>query len=319
MQASDWFVHPLFDPAFNANAEVTASALIQVEPPSEGQGIAITVVGQVEDRSQLRSISADISATSLAEFFRVTELNLTYGSGADITGKIYAGGDLDFYPVGTVHKDIFSENEIKKEPVFVEGALAYDDVGEHNDIRVVFPQPLNFDNFWDDLDLIEQAACNGGGTCLTGGDAWLIHPYVTGGVGKLSIWFANDNLGVGCVSDEEAWWFAPDSGDTTWTLYDDAADFPLNGALWADGHVIVANRDPGLGMSGWSETKGALTIYAGTVGDPKNIILNADTVYEDQNSFQVLGLIASDEVVINPAVVGNRVPGEFHIRAAMLG
>ncbi|MGZ5382811.1 MAG: hypothetical protein ACXWH0_02325, partial [Acidimicrobiia bacterium] len=78
-------------------------------------------------------------------------------------------------------------------------------------------------------------------------------------------------------------------------------------------------NDNRLGPDAFSEAilKGSLTIYAGTVTDKKNIVLNADTTYDDPNSFDALGLIASDEVIIYGGATGT--DKKFYINAALLG
>ena len=310
----------MFDAGVNPSVHTDTRSLLEVTPPASGLGVHVQVVADAVGRNQHRAISAEIRATALSEFFRVTENNLSYGSGAIVTGKIYSGGTLNFSNPGTVHRDIFSEGGILNPPTFQSGAEAYDTTGSWNDIREVFPQPLNFDNFWDDLSVLEQAACNGGGLCLDepSATAWLVHPHVQSGAGYLDIWYATTNHGSGCVSNEEFWWITPHSGAVTWTFHG-RVQIPKNGAIWANNHVVVGNRDASLGVSGWSVVKGGMTIYAGSVGDPKNIILNADTTYSDPAAFDVTGLIASDEVILVPGAVGNRVSGQFHIRAALLG
>jgi hypothetical protein len=74
------------------------------------------------------------------------------------------------------------------------------------------------------------------------------------------------------------------------------------------------DRIPG---DGFSEAilKGSLTVYAGSVTDKKNLILNADTTYDDPNSFDTLGLIASDEVIVNGEATGGR-QGVLHQRSS---
>ncbi|HEY5578051.1 MAG TPA: hypothetical protein VIL12_00005, partial [Acidimicrobiia bacterium] len=71
-------------------------------------------------------------------------------------------------------------------------------------------------------------------------------------------------------------------------------------------------------------TKGNLTMYAGTSSNPKNVIINADTFYEGQDPVTldipndyVLGLIASDEVVINPNAV--HADAKLYVNASLLG
>lgn len=343
----DWYTHPLLDengiPADIGTDDI--AILAEVTPPQfddpatlgvdEGAPLSVSVVGRMGERINQRSISAAIVATSLSEFVRVTELNLTYGSGANLTGKVYSGGNLDFVPAGTTTADIFAEGSILREPTLLNNARAFDGAGEHNDIRTEIEIPLSFANFWDDLNIIQSAACGGGGICLDDADAsgWLIHPYVNGaGDGRLSVYKATFNPNAqGCVSSEE-WWYLNSEVEFTaqlpnfnslWTAYGDYA-YPNNGAVWTNAHTTVGarNQPEGADLDGDglddAEIKGSVTIYAGTQASPKNVIINADTrIWNYPNSQFTIGLIASDEIVINPfATGGDRV---FQLQAAILG
>ncbi len=157
---ADWFTHPLL------TTEEDIESLIEISPPAGDGGVEISVVGRIADRNQFRSISAEINAISLSQFVRVTELDLRYGDGANLTGKVYSGGDLSFSGTTSVAADIHSEGTLLNSgsyscPTFLNGAEAYDS-GTGNcgagDVRDVFPEALAFSNFWDDLDRIVNVA-----------------------------------------------------------------------------------------------------------------------------------------------------------------
>jgi len=76
----DWFIHPLI------GSNDAVETLIEVSPPDEEGAVEIIVVGRVPGRVMYRAISASIQATSLSEFVRVTEFDLSYGSGAVLSG-----------------------------------------------------------------------------------------------------------------------------------------------------------------------------------------------------------------------------------------
>jgi hypothetical protein len=318
---ADWWEHPLL------SGEEDVQSLIEVSPPSGGGSVEISVVGRIAKRDQYRAISAEISAISLAEFVRVTELDLRYGSNAVLTGKVYSGGDLSMGPGSDVYKDIHAEGEIVDSggyecPTFHDGAEAFD--GEQNncgagDIREVYPDPLDFTNFWDDLARIQNVACGGSGLCLDdGAQAYMIAPYVSGGTAKLRIWTSNNPPGnhSSCsgMSAEERWWFQQPGDSSTWTLRG-TYDLPTAGVIWADGHVLVGNRSFGQAPV----IKGGMTIMAGTAASPKNIIMNTEWDYTGPDTFDVLGLIGTDEFIINPYAVGEDGNDKLVIRAALLG
>jgi len=180
----------------------------------------------------------------------------------------------------------------------------------------------SFTSFVDDLDRMLQVGGAGSGVCVDDGfDAYLIHPYVTGGNGKLAMWGSSNQPPThnGCSPEaEDSWWLLVHDPTVTWTALG-TFDYPGNGVVWADGHVILGNRGPNpTGVWGTeSVITDPLTILAGTSTSPKNFILNTDTAYLDPNGFDVLGMIGSDEFVINPYAVGP--DRTFFLRGALLG
>ncbi len=339
----DWWVHPLLE-----GSKVDTSAVdlddvavqLEVSPPAATSPLKVLVAGRSGDRVNRRVIEASITATSLAEFVRVTETNLSYGPGAEIFGKIYTGGELYFAccPEGKVHDDVYAEVNISQAPEFLDGAEGWHGSNSppFGDIRDVFPEPLDFDGFWDDLEALQSAACSGG-ICLSeaGVNAWLVHPYVSSGKGKLEVWKSKDIRSTSCVNTEEYWWLyshdpvGPDTFADMWTWHG-TLDVPGNGVLWADGHLVVGHHGwtPGTDVDGDSfkdaVTKGSLSMFAGTSSNTKNVIINADTFYEGQNPVTLdipndylLALIASDEAVINPNAV--HADGKLYVNASLLG
>ncbi len=339
----DWWVHPLFDedglPGVGDN---DVGVLIEVTPPSNGNPIQVEVVGRLGDRVNTRSISAAIDTDALSEFVRVTQADLSYGSGANITGKIYSGDDLNFHSTAWVYDDIHAEDEIQNEPNYGTSAAsqAYDGRGEHNDIRDVFPNPLDFDSFWDDLTLIRSAACGGGGLCFDDADAraWMLHFYEgPGGEARVHVWKSDyrppsSSRGIGtssrCISREEYWMIYPQTGrgsidfDDIWDDYGDYA-YPANGAIWTNDHTVIGNQNYAFGQDvdgdGLTDNlvAGSATVYAGTTSARRNIIVNADIYVQNwPDSFHTLGLIGSDEFVLNPRSTGG--DNLFTVTAALL-
>ena len=324
--ASEYFHHPLLDGDPDVEADDMV-ALLTVSPPTVAEPLEVTVVTRHLEFGQARSITAEIAPESIAEFVFLVDQSLRFGSGAVIDGKIYVGQNLDFAraPVrGTVSRDIFAENAIGHysglygPPIFLDGAEAWDGIGEFNDIRDAYPEPLDFANFWDDLELIRTVACNGSGLCLdrdqnpglglsSDPTAWLVEPIVDGGIGRLRVSATYSSSSSGCVSSEEWWWL--NSQSASWSTVG-TFDIPPSGAVWADSHVIL-----GRGTAG--TVKGAVTIAAGSAGAPKNIVIGADLLYADGLAgTDVLGLAATDEVWVNPNSVG--ADGVLNINAALL-
>lgn len=312
--ASDYYYHPLLNPGGGSNV----GALIQVSPPIGGSDLEVTVVGRQGEKSLSRAVTANLRPESISEFAFLVERSLYFGRGAKIGGKIYVGGDLGFSqssPIGEVYANIFAHGEIGPSssygpPIFKNGAEGWDSTGSFNDIDEVYPTPLSFDGFWDDLDLIQDSACSGGGICLdrstnpaipTGTEAYLIEPFVAGTTTKFRISYStstpNSPHSGSCLSTEERWWV--NAHNASWTQLG-VYDMPTNGAIWADDHVVI-----GEDSSTPAVIRGAATIYAGTSASRKNIVINTDILYADGlTGTDVLGLISSDEVAFSPQANG---------------
>ncbi len=321
-----YFEHPLLQGSANAADDV--SSLLMVNTEGAHGGIEVTVVSKQEEYGQTRAITAEIKPEAISEFAFFVEDTLRFGSGAVVEGMIYTGGDLDFAtsPVrGIVYRDIHAEGRIgtgggygaplKGDP----DVVFYDGHGEYEDIRLAYPEPFDFDKLWEDLALIRSIACNGGGLCLSRADnpglglsqtptAWLIEPIVTAGQGQLRVSVAYSNQSYYCVSSAEWWWLH--SQDASWQLLG-TFDIPDNGAVWVDGHTVIGQ--PGQ----TSVVAGQVTIYAGRYGAEKSIVIAGDILYNNGTSgTDVLGLISSDVMIINPNGVGS--DNEMTISGALL-
>jgi hypothetical protein len=321
-ECSEWeyedgtaFAHPLLEGDTLRTSDDVTSLMAVVPPgPSDG-GIQLTVVTNLQEFGQTRALTATIKPESISEFAFLVDQDLRFGSGAVIRGKIYVGGDLNFRlsPVqGIVHRDVYAEEWIGNQsgygpPIFSSGSQGFSGSGSYTDIRTVYEEPLDFVDFWDDLDLIRQVACGGGGLCLSDSQnpslglssnptAWLLEPHVAGAASRITVKAAYSNSSYSCVTSEEWWWL--NSQNATWTTVG-TFDVPDNGAVWVDGHAVV-------GLPGTASViDESFTIYAGSAGSRKNIIIGSDINYlNGTTGTTVLGMIASDEVWVNPSSVG---------------
>lgn len=310
-----FFDHPLLGGRTDIEAD-DIGTLLTVSPPAVGaSGVTLTIVSTEEEFGQRRAVEALVRPEAVSEFAFLVEQSLRIGSGAEVFGKIYVGYDLDFVqnkqPV--VHRNVYAEHAIGTAsgygpPALVDGARAYDGVGSYLDIRSVYPEPVNFGSFWDDLALIRDVACSEGGLCLSRAQnpalgltqtptAWLLEPTVSGGQSRVKVSVAYSNQTTNCLDAEEWWWLQ--SQNASWTTVG-TFDVPDNGVIWVDGHTVIGQ--PGVEAVFGRPT----TIYAGSVGSPKNVVIATDTVYSDGGTGSaILGLIASDEVWVNPNGVGN--------------
>lgn len=316
----DYFQHPMLD-GVGANEADDIVARITVAPPTADDDLTVTVVARHEVFEHTRAITSAISPESISEFAFMTLQDQNFGAGAHTYGKVYAGDDISYSSGGYAHRDIYAEDDILSAPTFVDGAQGYDgdSGGTYPSVREVIPEPVDFDKFWDDLDLIRSIACNAGGLCLSRAEnpglgltqtptAWLLEPEVAGSQGQIRVSVAYSNYSSGCVNSEEWWWL--NSQSASWSFLG-TYDIPVNGAIWVDGHAVI-------GMPGETSTiKGAATIYTGRNGSVKNIIIASDIVYQSgSGGNDVLGLISSDYVIINPYAIG--ADQYLNIDAAML-
>jgi len=309
------YQHPLLEGDPGTFDDV--GVLMHVSPPIGSAPLEVEIVAKQQERATARSITAEIGAEAISEFVRMVEGDLRYGGGARTFGKIYAGGNVGYRSGGEAHGNVYAENNIGfwsggtwyGAPTWMNGAEGWDSTGSHNSggevVTDVYPDPIDFDGFWDDLDLVELAACDGGGICLdpsrnpsipSGALAYLIE--TTGDGSQLQISYATSTpSGAGCLSSEELWTVR--SQVASWTLLG-IFDVPVNGALWANQHVVVG-RNSGTPF----DLKGALTVYAGDSSARRNVIIGSDVTYVGGlSSDDVLGVAASDEVWINPNSVG---------------
>jgi len=313
--ASSFFYHPLLGGVSSVAAD-DVGTLMGVRPPAQDQGLEITVVATQAEFGRTRAIVAEIHPEAVSEFAFFQEQTLRLGAGAVVRGKVYSGDGLDFTtssPRPVVHRDIFAEGRIGAgsgygPPVFADGARGYDSSGNYLPIRSAYPQPLDFDGFWDDLNVIREVACNGTGLCLSRAlnpglgltqnpTAFLVQPLVEAGRGRVRVWASYNTNTTSCLTNEEWWWI--NSHNATWSLLG-TYDLPSTGVIWSDAHIVVGRP------TAVATVKGALTLYAGTLGAPKNLIIGSDILYSGGlTGTDVVGLIGSDEVYINPSAVGS--------------
>ncbi|RPI24136.1 MAG: hypothetical protein EHM57_03085, partial [Actinobacteria bacterium] len=297
----DWYSHPLLTGSVASGDD--AASLIHVTPPMEGGAVTVTVAGRLSGHISPRVVQADIRAESVSEFARMVEGSLSYGSGAITLGKVYAGVDLSYDSGSEAWADIFAGDDITSAPTFQSGAEGFDSSGNHNALGLtisdVYPDPIDFDNFTDDLTLIRAAACQGGGICLdpvvdpripSSVKAYLIETDNVMDETRLKVSYATTTPSYStCLDTEQEWWVH--SQNASWTLLD-VFDLPTNGALWASQHVVL-----GRNSSSDFVLDGAITVYAGDSSSAKNVIIGSSLKYESGlDGSDILGVIASDQI-----------------------
>lgn len=131
---------------------------LQVTPPSAGsQAVRIVAAGrETGSTTDVRVVEALVRPSSLADFFRVVDGDVGWGSGATTNGKLYANGDIRHD--GTATADIYAEGTISGSYRLQNGAQAYD----YRTIRTQIKNPINFNSFLASFVDIQRASQLGG-------------------------------------------------------------------------------------------------------------------------------------------------------------
>jgi hypothetical protein len=130
---------------------------LRVYPPdATSQYVRIVAAGRKAGSStNARVIEIYVRPSSLADYYRVVDGDVNWGSGAITSGKIYANGDVDHD--GTASADIYAEDQITGSVVLQNGAQRYD-VDSNPDIRSKIKNPIDFTSFLTSFTDIERAS-----------------------------------------------------------------------------------------------------------------------------------------------------------------
>jgi Tfp pilus assembly protein PilX len=133
---------------------------LEITPPSAATpAVTIIATGRPAsdaNTSDWRQIETMIRPTSLADFYRVVNGNVAFGSTTTTHGQIYANGNVTHDGIATAN--IYAEGTISGSVSMQNGAKKYD----HNTIRSVIPSPIQFSSFLASLTDIKNASQNGG-------------------------------------------------------------------------------------------------------------------------------------------------------------
>jgi hypothetical protein len=131
---------------------------VQVIPPSAGStSTRILATGRkVGSTTDVRVIESLVRPSLLSDFYRLSDDDVSWGSGASTYGKIYVNGNVNHQ--GTAYADIYAEGSINGNPSMQNGAKKYDSTT----IRTKIKNPINFANFLVSFVDIKRAAQSGG-------------------------------------------------------------------------------------------------------------------------------------------------------------
>jgi hypothetical protein len=135
---------------------------LRVYPPdATSQYVRIVAAGRKMGASRdTRVIEVWIRPSSLADYYRVVDGDVNWGTGAITNGKIYANGNIDHDGIAT--GDIFSYSQITGSVTLQNGAQRYD-IDSNPNVQSKIPNQIDFTSFLASFTDIERASQLSGG------------------------------------------------------------------------------------------------------------------------------------------------------------
>lgn len=236
---------------------------LRIAPPSAGSKvIQVIATGRKSGTTTgSRTVEALVRPSSLADFYRVVNGNVSWGSGATTNGKIYANGNIDHDGIATAN--MYAEGSVTGSYTLQNGAEVYNS----STIRTVIKNPINFSDFLTSFVDIQRASQLGGVYLNDPTKAGWKLVFQSGGTVSIQ---SCQQAGGSDVAD-----VAPTcSGSTTLAV-------PSNGAIYSAQTAIVSGQVNG----------------RVTVASNDDIVIAGDITYMSAND-DVLGLAAQNDVVI---------------------
>lgn len=234
---------------------------LQITPPSAGSHtIRILATGRkVGSTDGERVIETYVRPSSIADYQRIVNGNVSWGSGATTNGKLYANGTIDHDGIATAN--IYAEQNITGSVTMQNGAVKYD----HNTIRTQIKNPVNFNALLASLVDVQRAAQVGG--------VYLDDPAKH--AWRLIFSSGGTFTAASCtrVSGKDVADTAPSCGSTT------TYTVPSNGAIYTGQTAIVSGS-----------VKGRVTVASND-----NVVV-ADNIAPVTPGTDVLGLVAKNNL-----------------------
>jgi hypothetical protein len=238
---------------------------LQVTPPNAGDPtLHILATGRRTGASnETKVVESRIRPSSLADFYRVVDGDVAWGSGATTNGKIYANGDIDHD--GTATANMYAEGSITGSYTLQNGAQTYNS----STIRTVIKNPINFANFVTSFVDVKSAAQSNSPSMYFNNPAKAAWKITFNSGGTFTIQPCTKTSGKD-VADT-----APTcTSGTTYTV-------PSNGAIYTDQTALVSGT-----VNGRVTVASTVDIV---VGGNISVVSNTD---------DVLGLAATTDVTV---------------------
>ncbi len=239
-------------------------------PDAISKYVRIVAAGRkVGATTDVRVIETYVRPSSLADYYRVVDGDVSWGTGATTNGKIYANGDIDHDGVATA--DIFAEQQISGSVVMQNGAQRYD-IDSNPNIRSKIKNPIDFTSFLTSFADIKRAAdLDGINMDWASPTAWRVS------------FKSNGTVDIETCAQAGGQDVA-DAVPVCTGLQNHPV--PANGAMYAEEDVIVRNAPVSGGV------KGRVTVAS------NDDIVVADNITRVTVGQDVLGLVAKNNVYI---------------------
>jgi hypothetical protein len=237
-------------------------------------------VGSTIDR---RVIQEYIKLSSVADYYRMVNGPVSWGSGANTYGEIYAKGAVTHD--GDAYANIYSEASVSGSVVMHNGAAKYSPSTSPG-IRTVIPQPIDFTQFLNSLSDINRAAGNAG-VVLTPAAGYTATKVLFKSDGTFTTWSCKPSSGTDIAANVPTCVTLTPPGCSAGTC-----TMPTNGAIYSADTVIVADA------SSTDTVNGRVTVASND-----DVVVGGNLVYATPGD-DVLGLDANNDVVI-AAYAGN--------------
>ena len=134
---------------------------LQITAPAPGQ-TATTIIAtgrKIGSTTEVRAVEVQVRPSSLADFYRFSDEDVAWGTGANTYGKIYSNGQVDHD--GTAYGDIYAWGGITGSVSMQNGAKKYS-TSTSPSITTKISSPIDFSRFLISFSDISRAAQVGG-------------------------------------------------------------------------------------------------------------------------------------------------------------
>ena len=249
---------------------------LRVFPP-DATSKYVRIVGagrKVGATTDIHVIETYVRPSSLADYYRVVDGDVSWGTGATTNGKIYANGNVDHDGIATA--DIFAEQQITGAVSMQNGAQRYD-IDTNPNIRAKIKNPIDFTSFLTSFTDIERASQLAGGVNL---------PYNPSKAAYRLSFKANGTIDIETCTRNGASNDVADVAPICSAYSPSNVLAPPNGAIYAYQDVIVRDAPSAGGV------RGRFTIAS------SDDIIVADNIHFVTSGQDVLGLVAKNNVYI---------------------